>query len=97
MTLYRTGSAETPDAFWTPDVEYAQHIRVGARPLIKADLVASARIKKLIGSPSRAVIHRERAIGDADVLVFDAWDWNTQEYVVLNPAVIQNASPLEGI
>jgi len=97
MTLYRTGRAETPNGFWTPDLEYARYIRAGDRPMIKADLLNTARTKKLTGSPSPGVIDRERAIGDADVLIFDAWDWNTQEYVVLNTAVLSNVEAYAGI
>jgi hypothetical protein len=96
MTLYRTGRAETPDGFWTPDPEYAHYIRVGDRPMIKAELLDTARVKKLPGSPSPAVIDRERAIGDADVLVFEAWDWDTQEYVVLNTAVLSSVEAFGG-
>lgn len=90
MTLYRTGAADVLAGFWTPDPEYAKYVRVDDRPLLQAELPDTARIKKLPGSPNPAVIDRERILGDADVLVFDAWDWDTQEYVVLDPAVLQN-------
>jgi hypothetical protein len=96
MTLYRTGSAETTDGFWTPDPEYARNIRVGDRPMIKAELLDTARIKKLPGSPSSIIIDRERTIGGTDVLVFDAWDWDTQEYVVLNTAVLRSVEAFGG-
>jgi TusA-related sulfurtransferase len=86
--LYRTGSLDRDAAFWTPDPDYARYVHPEGT-LHSAALAANARVKKMKGSPSRAVIQQEQGKNEADVLVFDAWDWDTEEYVVLNPAALR--------
>jgi hypothetical protein len=92
VTLYRTGSlTDKPGAFWTPSDSYAYYVHPKG-PLHIAELEPTARVKRLPGDASRTAIEIERVLGQADVLVFRAWDWDTDEYVVLNPHVLRITS-----
>jgi hypothetical protein len=87
--LYRTARTcnNRPGLFWTPDVEYARYIHPDAAVCV-ADLAANARTRHFPGSPDKTLIAELLAQRDLDVAIFDVWDWDTTEYVVLNPAVL---------
>ena len=88
MTLYRIGNPQTEAGFWSPDPEYPRHVHGHDKPLVSAELSPTAVIKRYNVSANQAAIAVERLAGTADVLVFPAWDWDTDEYVVLNPTVL---------
>jgi hypothetical protein len=97
MKLYRTATANSvlePAGFWTPDQKYARYVHPDRR-LYVASVRSGANVKKYAGSPTRAIL--EGAIEDGvDIAVFDAWDWMTEEFVVLDPVVLANVRPLAG-
>jgi hypothetical protein len=80
LVLYRTGRL-----VWTPDPAYARYIHPGA-PLQRATVNPKAKVRYCSGSPTRKLIASMR--GKFDVLIFSAWDWDTDEYVILNPGVL---------
>lgn len=88
MTLYRIGNPQDVGGFWSPDPEYPRYIHGQNKPLVSAELSPAAVIKRFSTSANSATITVERLAETADVLVFPAWDWDTDEYVVLNPAVL---------
>jgi hypothetical protein len=97
MTLYRIGNPQLAGAFWSPDVEYVRAVKGENSPVVSAELSPAAVIKQMPGSPDKTVIHVERLAEQADVLVFKAWDWDTDEYIVLNPAVLSNIKPFTAV
>ena len=91
MILYRRGKLSKLDTtFWTPDRDYVQHC-TGKVPNLQATLREGARVRRVNGSARRGVIHNAQNRKHWEVLVFTAWDWECDEYVILNPDVLQIA------
>jgi hypothetical protein len=89
ITLYRYGKLTDPgQTFWTPDPAYVRHCK-GQAPNLQATLRDGARVKVAAGSARRRVIAHAVNRRNWDVLVFETWDWNTTEYVILNPDVLR--------
>ena len=88
MTLYRIGNPQTVAGFWSPDPDYVRSIHGADKPVITAELSPAAVVKRLSGNANQATIEVERLAEVADVLIFQAWDWDADEYVVLNPEVL---------
>jgi hypothetical protein len=63
-------------------------------PLHEANLSAAAKVQHFPGSPTKRLIRALESSG-LDVAVFDIWDFDAQEYVVLNPDVLENVRVIE--
>lgn len=91
MILYRTAvnleAATLSGSFWTPSIEYA-HLIHPKLPVFKATLGKYAAVFRGHDSPTKKLL-KELAF-EYDVAVFPAWDYDTDEYVILNPSVLRN-------
>jgi len=88
VKLYRTAVDEkhawVPGGFWTPMKEYARAMHPNY-PMFCAKLKTSAtrrRMARDVGANRRDI---RKLRGRVDVIVFQAWDAPTTEYVVLRP------------
>ena len=89
IILYRSaGEIMQSGGFWTTDPDYIKHV-MGRGNIYRAELPVSARIKRINTQANKKDISLARTEG-YDAVVFPAWDWHTDEYVVLNPKVLLN-------
>jgi len=87
LTLYRAGSLDVKNSFWSDVKEHAEMFTSFARTEFHTALVSpNAKVLDLPGSPSKKVINDMK--GRADILKFKSWDEDSNEYVVLNPKVL---------
>ncbi len=78
----------TPGSFWTTSREYARYVH-DTWPLFRAMVRRSARVERCEGSPDRRALGRMAKRG-VQVAIFAAWDWDTDEFVVLDPDVLED-------
>lgn len=95
-TLYRTarGRPGTPGSFWTPSLDYTRMIHPTWR-VYEARLAPDAVVARYEGSPSAELLAEAAARG-VQVAVFPIWDWDGDEYVVLDPSALRGVAALDG-
>lgn len=95
-TLYRTakGRPDTPGSFWTPSLDYTRAIHPTWR-VYTASIAPHAVVARYEGSPSAEILAEAAAHG-VQVAVFPIWDWDGDEYVVLDPSALRGVAALDG-
>lgn len=88
MRLYRAGSPDEGQSFWTPSEAYARLAHPEAA-MHEAVLLPSFIAKTLHFSRSDPLVQKELEERTADVLIFHSADGAHEEYVILNPAAIK--------
>ena len=92
--LYRHGNPKLVGGFWTPDPKYVWYIH-HTKKMWEARLSPRALIREIGGSPDRRMITKALRRGSPDVIVAKAWDFDTREYVVLNPRMLEDIHEVE--
>ncbi|CAH6420253.1 Hypothetical protein UVM_LOCUS96 [uncultured virus] len=92
VTLYRVGDPATVRGFWSDQPDYYHDImwipRVGPRPVATvANVRRSAAVDYSTQSANADEIEEAAAAG-YDAVVFPHWDYEGNEWVVINPAVL---------
>lgn len=85
MTVYRAGSPESGEGFWTPDSDYAREVHPEGA-LHTAMLLPGFSLKDFNEPRSDRVVWPERDAKAFDVLSFPG---PATEFVVLNPAALK--------
>lgn len=85
MTVYRAGSPESGEGFWTPNPEYAREVHPEGA-LHTATLLPGFKLKQFGEARTDRQVWIEKDAGDYDVLLFPG---KSREFVVLNPAALK--------
>ena len=92
LTLYRAsarGAFGEPREFWATHPEYPRYVAGADVPYATATLDPAARVRRFtVGSPSARML--DALATTCDVAVWPCWDFEGEEYVVFNPAVLRD-------
>lgn len=87
IVLYRVGDPYTIGGFWATDPEYARIILGDYREHNRAYVLGNAKIYWSDNDANKQEIREAKEYG-YDIIVFPMWDYDDDEWVVLNPNIL---------